>query len=162
MSRIWDRHSCAVRGYLTLTVVVASTAACATRAVTREQIRALYVKWNDLSQRHDIDGIAALLHPDFEYTDEAGRVEPRQAVMDRVQQALAVSRGLRYEVDVRTLHEAGDVATAQTRYVIHMEYQQDGQWVPIVRDLDLVDTFVRQGGGWMLRSSRVVKVNEPR
>lgn len=76
--------------------------------------------------------------------------------------ALSVSRGIRYEVDMRALQVARDAATAGTRYVVHMEYQQDGKWIPIRRDLDLADTFVRQDAGWLLRSSRVGNVNAPR
>lgn len=157
------RHTCstAALGCLAMMVLAALVGACATRVDTRKQIQEIYVRWNDLSQRRDIDGLAAMLHQDFAYTDETGRVEARPAFVDRIKGALAVSRGLRYEVEVQTLHEAGDTATAETHYIVHMEFQQDGKWIPVTRDLDLVDTFVRQRGEWVLRSSRIVKVNEP-
>ena len=161
MRRSRETCSRAALGCLTMMVLAALVGACATRTDTRKQIQEIYVHWNDLSQRRDIDGLAAMLHQDFAYTDETGRVEARPAFVDRVKQALAVSRGLRYEVEVKALHEAGDATTAETHYIVHMEFQQDGKWIPVTRDLDLVDTFVRHRGGWLLRSSRVVKVNEP-
>ena len=75
-----------------------SALGCSSQPPLREEIEATYAsaRWNALSGQKDVDGLLAMLHPVFEFTDEAGHIEAKPAFGARILQALSASRYIRY------------------------------------------------------------------
>ncbi len=118
---------------------------------------ATYAKWNALSEQKDVDQLLAMLHPDFQYTDETGRVEAKGAFGARIRQALSASRNIHYGTKIQSPEGHDDEATSQIIYSVQMEYQKGDEWVPVQCQIHSSEKFVRVNGRWMLRSSRVLK-----
>ena len=97
-----------------------------------------------------------MVHKDFTYTDESGKVNNRDEFVERVRFAITNSRNINYKADILELKRNGNKVISNIIYSVNLEYQQEGKWMPLNKKLKPSEVFIKENNNWLILSSKVL------
>ena len=129
---------------------------CSPKLTLKKEIQSVYNNWNSFSKNKDFKNLFALIHTDFTYTDETGKVETRDKFIERVRFAITNSRNIDYKAEILDLKENGIRVISNIIYSINLEFQQGDKWIPMNQKIKTSEIFIKENGNWLLISSKVL------
>lgn len=141
---------------ITLVLLGTFIAGCSSKMTLKKEIQSVYNDWNTFSKNKDFENLFTMIHKEFTYTDETGKVENRDKFIERVRFAITNSRNINYGADIVELKKEGNKAITNIIYTINLEFQQGGQWIPMNQKLKTSEVFIRENNKWLLFSSKVL------
>jgi len=129
---------------------------CSSKLTLKKEIQSAYDNWNNFSKNKDFQNLFAMIHKEFTYTDETGKVEYRDKFIERVRYAITNSRNINYKADILELKTEGNKAITNIIYTIHLEFQQGDKWIPMDQKLKTSEIFIKENNRWLLISSKVL------
>lgn len=129
---------------------------CNSKLALKKEIQSVYNDWNTFSKNKDFDNLFAMVHTDFTYTDETGKIENRDKFIERVKFALNNSRNINYEADILELKRDGNKVTSNIIYSVNLEFQQGDKWIPLNKKLKTNEVFIKENKKWLILSSKVL------
>ena len=129
---------------------------CSSKLTLKKEIQSAYNDWNTFSKNKDFENLFAMIHKEFTYTDETGKVENRDKFVERVRFAITNSRNINYKVDILELKKDGNKAITNIIYTINLEFQQGEKWTPMNQKLKTSEVFIKENNKWFLLSSKVL------
>lgn len=97
-----------------------------------------------------------MIHKEFTYTDETGKVENRDKFVERVRFAITYSGNINYKADILELKKDGIKAITNIIYTINLEFQQGEKWTPMNQKLKTTEVFIKEDNKWFLLSSKIL------
>jgi hypothetical protein len=143
--------------FLLVAVLFSFLLGCSSQLILKEEIQTIYNNYNTYSINRDFVKLFSMLHKDFTYTDETGKIENRDSFIERVRKALSVSRNVNYGAEILELRTEGDKVTANTIYSIQLEYQYNNEWHSMNEKLNTREIFIKDNGKWLILKSEVLK-----
>lgn len=129
---------------------------CSNKLTLKKEIQSAYDNWNTFSKNKDFENLFAMIHKEFTYTDEIGKVENRDKFVERVGFAITNSRNINYKADILELKKDGNKAITNIIYTINLEFHQGKKWIPMNQKLKTSEVFIKENNKWFLLSSKVL------
>lgn len=129
---------------------------CSSKITLKKEIQSAYDNWNTFSKNKDFEHLFAMIHNDFTFTDETGKVEYRDKFIERVRYAITNSRNINYKADILELEKEDNKAITNIIYTIHLEFLQGDKWIPMDQKLKTSEIFIKENNKWLLISSKVL------
>jgi predicted transcriptional regulator len=143
--------------YLIILVLVGTFIfGCSSKLTLKKEIQSAYNDWNTFSKNKDFENLFAMIHKEFTYTDETGKVETRDKFVERVRYAITNSRNINYKADILELKKDGSKAITNIIYTINLEFKQGEKWTPMNQQLKTSEVFIKENNKWLLLSSKVL------
>ena len=143
--------------FLLVAVLFSFLIGCSSQLILKEEIQTIYNNYNTYSINRDFVKLFSMLHKDFTYTDETGKIENRDSFIERVRKALSGSRNVNYGAEILELITEGDKVTAKTIYSVQLEYQYNNEWHSMNEKLNTREIFIKDNGKWLILKSEVLK-----
>ncbi|MCE9559669.1 MAG: hypothetical protein K8R88_12040 [Armatimonadetes bacterium] len=128
----------------------------------KSELTKQYAKWNTLTGKADLKGLAAMLHPNFQYIDSELKVSRKAPFIKYLSVLFPQTRKSKNLATIENLtgSKEGGV-TVWTTYNVSMEFKQREKWTPMKYSVKTKDSWVWKKGTWLLLKSAALNASKP-
>ena len=120
-----------------------------------EQIaRSVYAKFAKLMDRGDVDGMAAMLAPEYHAVDQQGKAMGKGEVVEMMRQMCPTFRAVKTKFVISEAYRSGDEVTAWITMDVKAKTKTDGKWQPVSMTMRVIETMTKKPGGWKFVQTR--------